>query len=143
MKDTSAMRGVQGIRELHAQIQGLVDRQWAALQPFPERLALKKFHNDERLAVVFAQIVDDADIGMIQSGSRPRLSAKSGEMLRIPSKLRRQRLDRDLAAKVCVTSLPHLSHPAFADGDEDLVMADARSGFHCFSAYPSRTILAI
>jgi len=32
---------------------------------------------------VFAQVVDDTDIGMIQSGSRTRLAAKSGEMLRL------------------------------------------------------------
>ena len=40
----------------------------------PESLSLQKFHDDEGLSFVLADFVDGADVGMIQSGSGPRLA---------------------------------------------------------------------
>jgi len=40
----------------------------------PESLSLQKFHDDEGLSFVLADLVEGADVGMIQSGSGPRLA---------------------------------------------------------------------
>jgi len=39
-------------------------------------LSLQKLHYDERLAFVLADFVDCTNVGMIQSGSGPRLAVK-------------------------------------------------------------------
>ena len=84
MEDACAVRGVQAVGQLHAQIQRFVDRQRAAFQPFPERLAAEQFHHDEELAVVFAQVMHHANIGMIQSGCRPGFTPEAGKVIRVP-----------------------------------------------------------
>ena len=39
-------------------------------------LSLQKLHYDERLALVLGDLVDGTNVGMIQSGSGPRLAPK-------------------------------------------------------------------
>jgi hypothetical protein len=41
-----------------------------------ESLSLQKLHHNERLALVLADFVDGTNVGMIQSGSSPRLALK-------------------------------------------------------------------
>ena len=46
-----------------------------------QRLAVEKLHRNEGLAVVFADVVDGADIGMIEGGSSLRLTVEAAQSL--------------------------------------------------------------
>ena len=46
-----------------------------------QRLPVQELHGDERLAVLLADFIDRADIGMIQCGGGLRLSLETGQGL--------------------------------------------------------------
>ena len=46
-------------------------------QPLGERLALEQLHGDEELAVVLADLVDLADVRMVDAGRRARLAPEA------------------------------------------------------------------
>jgi len=48
-----------------------------------QRHAVEKFHGDECLTVVFADVVDGADVRMIESRRGLRLALETGERLRV------------------------------------------------------------
>ena len=54
-----------------------IDAQRAALQPLGERLALEQLHRDEELAVVFADLVDLADVRMVDAGRGARFAPEA------------------------------------------------------------------
>jgi hypothetical protein len=54
--------------------------------------ALKVFHGDERLSAIFADVVNRADVGMIERGGCLSFALKTGECLRITGNLFRQKL---------------------------------------------------
>src|SRR5580700_10797139 len=58
----------------------------AGLNSLPERLALKQLHHEEVLALVLSELMDGADIGMVERGGRSRFALKSLDRLRIVSK---------------------------------------------------------
>jgi hypothetical protein len=58
--------GIQCIGNLTAQIQQFPNFHGLAPDPLPKRLAFQQLHHDERLAFVLADIVNGADVGMVQ-----------------------------------------------------------------------------
>jgi hypothetical protein len=63
------VRRVERVRNLNPQLQHLLKRQRLARNAVLERGAFHEFHRNKGLAVVFADFVDGANVGMIQSGS--------------------------------------------------------------------------
>src|ERR1019366_1590251 len=84
----------------------------------------QKFHNDERLAVLLADLMDCADIGMVQSGSGSRFAAKAFDRLKVLGHIVRQELQGDEAAQFGVLSLVDHTHPAAAEPFNDAVVRD-------------------
>jgi hypothetical protein len=95
------------------------------------RLPFVGNHDDEELAVVFTQIMYNANVRMIQSGRRPGFTPEAGQMIGVCCELRRQRFDGDVASEVSIVGFPHFAHPALSDGGQNFVVADACVGFHC------------
>src|SRR5208337_5282401 len=89
-----------------------------------ECLAVKKLHYYKRPAVLFADVVDDADVRVVQGGGCPGLAAKPFERLGIAFDICRKELECDQAAKANVLSLIHHSHSAAADFLEDAIVRD-------------------
>jgi len=58
-----------------------------------ERPAIEEFHGDEAVAVLFADVVDGTDVGMVQSGSGFGFSAKTLKGLWIFGEIFRKELD--------------------------------------------------
>jgi hypothetical protein len=64
---------------------------------------------------VFADLVNGAEVGMLQCGSRACFPAKAFERLRVLRHIVRQEFQGDKAAKVGVFSFVDHTHPATAD----------------------------
>jgi hypothetical protein len=79
-----------------------------------QRHAVQKFHDDEGLPIVLADLVYRADVGMIESGGGTSFATESFQSLRLLGYVLRQEFQRDEAPKLGVLSLVDDAHPAAA-----------------------------
>src|ERR1700733_3288616 len=89
--------------------------------------AIEEFHGDEGAALVFANIVNGADVGMVESGGSLRLSLKSGEGLGIARYLLRKELQGNKTSQACVFRFVNHAHPAPAEFFDHAVVRDELS----------------
>jgi hypothetical protein len=75
-----------------------------------QRYALQKLHGNECMAVLLANILNGADIGVIQRRRRLSFALKASKRLRIASNIRRQKLQRDEATKTSVLRFVRYAH---------------------------------
>src|ERR1700745_563095 len=87
-----------------------------------ERYPVQKFYDDERLVAVFADLVDGADVGMVQSGSRTSFTSETFQCVRVSRKVFGQELQGDEAAELGVLGLVDHTHPAFGEKTHDSIM---------------------
>jgi hypothetical protein len=111
--DPAPVCRVQRIEYLLRVFDRFVERQRTS-----ERSAFDVLHNQ----VVRSDIMERADVRMIQGGNGTRLTLKA------LAELRRRNLDRDSAPEPCVASLPYLAHATCTDGRQDFVRSQVSSG---------------
>ena len=70
-----------------------------------QRHAVEKLHDNEGLPVLLPNLVDGADIGMIQRGGGLRLALEAGQGLRVFGDVVGQKLERDKASRVMSSAL--------------------------------------
>src|SRR5438034_6927106 len=70
------MRGVQRVRNLNCDIQQAFELNWLSSNEMLQRRPVQEFHRDKGLATPLANVVDRANIGMIQCGRRLRFPLK-------------------------------------------------------------------
>ena len=78
-------------------------------------LAFEELHGDERLAVLLADVVNGADVGMIQGGCGVRFAPEAAERLRIAGDLVGQKLQGDETMQPGVFGLVDDAHAAAAE----------------------------
>ena len=79
-----------------------------------ERLAFQQLHGDEVTPAVFANLVDGADIRVVQGGGGTSFTLKTVERERIFFRFGGQELEGDTAAQVEVLGFVHNAHPSTA-----------------------------
>ena len=126
MDDARRVSHIQRVGNLRPKIHQLVDRDWLALDAVLERRAIEILHHDVLAALVFSNVVDGADIGMVECGRRPRLAPEPLQCLRILRQFVRQKLQRDAAPQAQVFRLIDNTHAAAAQFLRDAVV---RYGF--------------
>ena len=89
-----------------------------------QRHAIQKFHRDERLLVLLANVVNRADVRVVECGRGLSFALKAGECLRVTANFIRQELEGDEAVQPRVLSLIDHAHPATAELLDDEVMRD-------------------
>src|SRR6202162_4031069 len=67
VNNSLGMRGIEGIGNLDGERENQLYFHRSACDAVLQGRALKKLHNDERSAVLFADVVNCADVGMVQS----------------------------------------------------------------------------
>ena len=82
MNDAFLVRGIQAVGNLDGVIDQLMQSagravSCACLDPFAKRHALQQLHNDEGLAVVLAQLVDRADVGVVEGRGGARFALEA------------------------------------------------------------------
>ena len=93
--------------------------------------ALDVLHAEERNAIRFLDSVDGDDIGVIEGGHRLGLAPESLESIRVRGHLGGENLDRDISIELGVAGQPDLTHPAFAELAEDLVVEQRAADHLC------------
>src|ERR1017187_2554940 len=83
---------------------------------------VQELHGDERLPIVLADLVDRADVGVVQGGSGACFPAEAFERLRVLSYVLGQNLQCDKAAKLGVLSLIDHTHAAATEFLDDTVV---------------------
>jgi hypothetical protein len=96
-------------------------------QPLGKRLSLEVLHDQVGRTLVLADIVESADVWVIQCRDGAPFPIEALAKLRIAGKLRGKNLDRDRAVEPRVARLVDLAHAARAKGGLDLVRAEAET----------------
>ena len=86
--------------------------------------AVEKFHGDEGLALLIVDLVNGADVGMVESRGRLGFALEAAQGLRIFGDIVGQELEGDEAAEFEVFGLVDDTHAATAEFFDDAVMRD-------------------
>ena len=89
-----------------------------------QRHAVQILHDDERLPVLLADVVDGADVGMVQGGCGACFPPKARERLRVLGQFFGKKLQGDEAVQPRVLGLIDHAHPAAAQLLDDAVVRD-------------------
>ena len=110
MDDAFGMRSLQPVGDLNREIQKVVRPERLIGNPALERLPFEQFHGDEGPAGVLANVVDRADVRMIQRRGRPGLAQKAVQRHAVLGEFFREEFEGDGAAQARVFGLEDNPH---------------------------------
>ncbi len=122
--DALGVRCLERFHDLGAVGQRAIQWQRSSFEHCRERFALHVFHDEIRRAVLFADIVKAANVGIVQSGDRPRFTLESVPKVALRGVLVADQFDGDSSSKPRIADSENLTHPSFAQNGFDLVRAD-------------------
>ncbi len=115
MHDTGAMGDLQSFCDFNSNLQQLRERQRAPAQAIGKRLAVEELHNQEVGAVLRADVVEMADVWMIQRGNGTSFALETLLEFRIGGKMSGENLDGNGAIEARVFRAVDLAHTAGAE----------------------------
>ncbi len=127
MGDAVAMRRGEGVADLDCVLKPLIKRRCASLQTVGERLPFEELHHQEIGAILVADVVQRADVRMIQRRDSACFAIEPFTELRIAGELRRQDFDGDVASQPRIARAIDFAHPARSKRGHDLVRAEPSS----------------
>ena len=122
--DALGMSRVESVGDLDAQIEHRLDLQRPARDQVPKRLSLQQFHRDKGSPIGLINLVDGADVRMVQSGGSLGLPLETAESLCVMGEVVGKELQGDMATELEVFRLVHHTHAPATDLAEDAVMGD-------------------
>jgi len=125
VNDSFGVRGIKAAGDLNANFQKLRDFDGLRRDAMLESLTLEEFHGDKGAAFEFADIVNGANVGMIQRRGRARFAAKSLDGLNVLRNVVRKELEGNTAAKAGVLGFVDHAHAAATEFFKDAVMRDS------------------
>src|ERR1700719_3456340 len=112
--DPFGVSGVETIGNLNADFEKLRQRHRLPGDAMLQRLSLQQLHGDKWTALEFSNIVNRADIWMVERRRSPRFATESLDCLRILRSVVRKKFKRDTSAQPSVFGLVHHAHSAAA-----------------------------
>ena len=125
VNDALGVGGVECVGNLDSNGEQRLQIHWAVADQVLQSVAVQKLHGDERLPVLFANIVDSADVGMVQGRRRLGLALEAGQSLRIAGYLVGQKLEGDEAMQPRVFGLVDHAHAPAAQPLDNSVVRDS------------------
>jgi len=122
--DALLVRPPRGRPRSAARERGRREGQRAAPETIGERRPFDQFEHQRAGTICFLQPIDRADVRVIECRQRPRFACEARAPLGISREVRRQELDRDIAAKLAVARAIDLAHAARAERRHDSVGAE-------------------
>ena len=77
MHDLRGVGGFQCLGGFHAHSKDVLQRHRRRIELTPQRFAAHVLHGDERMAVLFAGLIDLADVGMVERRGGLRLTKEA------------------------------------------------------------------
>ena len=114
MHDARAMRLIECRGNFNCRFQRLAQIEGAATQSGCEGFAFEVFEDEVVGVSLMADIVDGADMWMIQCRCSPRLLRKAAQSISVGGPRLRKHLDGHIAAETGIASTIDLAHPARA-----------------------------
>ena len=118
MHNPLGMRRRQRVGDLHGNLEQFIHfhrlPDGMVTDPLFQALALKLLHHDERMAVVVVNVVNRADVRMVELRRGPSLARKAVERAFVLDQVIGNKLQRDMAPQAHVFRLVDHSHPAAA-----------------------------
>src|SRR5229473_3561613 len=124
MNDPCRMGGIQSIGDLDAEREQGVQFHRTSGDFMFQRGALEKLHGDEGFSVLIADIMDGADIGMIQCRGCLRLPLEPSERLGVACDVFGEELQRDETMEAGILGFIDDSHTAAAELFNYAIMQD-------------------
>ena len=124
VNDASVVSGVEGVGAVDADFEEAFEFQRARGDEVLQRGAVEEFHCDKGAAVVFADVVDGADVGMIQRGGGACFTFEAFERLWVVGEIVGEKFEGDEAAEARVFGFVDHAHSATAEFFDDAVMRD-------------------
>jgi hypothetical protein len=121
------VRGLDGIGDFYAMAEDLRKWQWAARETCGQRLALEQFEHQIISIVLATDVVQAADVRVVQRGDRFGLAGEPCPELGIVRQLRCENLQRYRSVQTCVAGSIHLAHAPTANQGQDFIWPEARS----------------
>jgi hypothetical protein len=115
MDNAFSVRGVESVGDFNPQVQEAFQREGLAFQAVLQRVAIQELHGDEGLFVLTADVVNGADVGMIQARGGLGLPPKSLQRTPGLSCVARQELERNQSMQPCVLGLVDDTHSTTPD----------------------------
>ena len=116
--------GVEGIGDLGCQNEQGVEFDGLAGDAVLQGRAIEVLHGDEGAAVVLSDVVNGADVGMIERGGGLGFALKTGEPLGIAGDIFGQEFQGDKAMEAGVFGFVNHAHASAAEFLEDAVVRD-------------------
>src|SRR5229473_5651989 len=108
--DALGVSGIEGIRNLNRQTEQNVILHGLSGDAMLQRYAVQKFHDQEWMAVLLADLMDGADIRMIECGGRLCLPLESGQRLGVFGDVIGQKLQGDKPVQDYILGLVNDAH---------------------------------
>ena len=99
MHDAEMVRGRERVGDVDCVLQDVPQRQRAVHQPGGERLALDVLEHEIVDAILLPDVVQEADVGMVEGRDDPRFALEPHHEFRAAGDVRREDLEGDRAVK--------------------------------------------
>ena len=125
MHDPFAVGGVECVGDVDGKRQQGFQVQRTVADQVLERPAFEIFHDDEGTSVLLANVIDGADIGMVQARSGLGFAAKAAKGVRIVGDIIGKELEGDEAVQAQIFGLVDDAHPAATEFFNHFVVRDS------------------
>ena len=122
--DIRGMGGVQCVSDLDPEPQHRLESEWTGGESVLQRRALQILHGDERSSVLLADVVDRADVRMVERRCGPGFALKAAQGLGITRQIFGDELERNGTVKPRIFGFVHHAHPAAAELLDDAVVRE-------------------
>ncbi len=124
MDDALGVRRFEPFGDFDAQIEQQIERERLPTDPVLERLAFEALHRQERLAFVFADFVDRADIGMVERRSGLRFALEAFESAPVAGHVFGEELQGDETVQAGVFGFVDHTHSTPAEPLDNAVVGN-------------------
>ena len=107
-----------------------------------ERLPFEKLHGDEGLALVLVDVVDGADVGVVEGGGGTRLALEAFPGLVTREQPLGEELESHLSPQARVLGLVDDAHAPAAQLLEDAVVGDGLADHGDTLRFPNRSLVS-
>ena len=119
--------------DLGRDIKSLSQRARIGCDPLAQALAFDESHRDEQLAVVLVNLVDGADVGVIEGGDGASLVDEARLVLLVLQRVGPEEFQGDRTPQPGVLGLVNHTHAAFAQLFGDSVVGDDSADHRCLA----------